>query len=636
MREFLEQLINRIREFWGQLDLTRRLILLGGALAVVLLIIFAVIWFGRGNFVTLYAGLSPQDMARAEVVLKRNGIDYKINRDYKEILVPIDRYDEAQILIAEQETISGGASAFGSRTYQRTPGGYEILERGALSLMSDKEFKEFKRQALEGEIAYTLASFEGVRRAKVGLALPEPEIFVKDQEEPRASVLLTLESERFDTVKFEPNKVIPIMQKIVAYRVPGLLPENVQIADTEGRFDSAELARKDIPAEEMLRQLKIEKEYERRFNQTVRQALQKYGDKIASVQVRVKVDLSQKNITEEKFTPVVEDEGLARSLLEERESFEGEGVLPGGVPGVSSNVPPEYMGTEAVGPSTYDRSKRIENYEMNRTVIEEVTKPTYEIVSASALIDLSLQQEVDSIRNIIAKTLNISDDKIAIEATSFPVEAVEILKEAKPIWYRLVEMAIVALIVIAILLFLRSMIRRREEVVEEPPKVAGVEIPSGMTVREFIDQQLEERVSLFERERELEEEKEKELEEERKRAETAESNVNEVRRVVDDAKNAGAAEHAPELLQKAETLLDNMERALEAEDYGRVNELAPDALEAARSAQETAERTEVTVSERDRREQVLEEIKQIARENPESIAEALRLWLQPEGESIED
>jgi len=582
MREFLEQLINRIREFWGQQDLTRRIGFAAICLFVILLIIFAVFWLGKDNYVTLYAGLTRKDMGRVGAVLSQNGIDYKINEKYNEILVPIDKYDEAQIRIAERDAISGAASAI-----RRTPGGYEILERGSLNLMSDKEFEEFKRQALEGEIAYTLASFEGVRSATVGLALPKHELFVKDQKEPSASVLLTLELDGFDG-KFD-SKVIPIMQKIAAYRVPGLKPENVHIADTEGLYDSSELAKKDIPSEKMLRQLEIVKEYERYYRTSVRRALQKYEDKIASIEVKVDVDLTQKSILEEEFTPVTEEEGLPRSSLEERESFEGQGILPGGVPGVSSNVPPEYMGVEAVGPSTYDRSKRIDNYEMNRTVTEyeEVIKPPT-IVSASVLVDLSLQQEIDSIRNIIAKTLNVTDEKIAIEATSFPVKAVEILKEAKPVWFTLIQMGIIALTVIAILLFLRSMIRRKEEVVEAP-KVAEEGIPSGMTVREFVDQQLEERISLFERERAEEEEKERELEIARKEAEEEE------RRKREEEEERRKAEEEAKL-------------------------------------REEEEKRRVT-TEQERRKEVLDEIRKFAQENPEAIAEVLKIWLQPPEES---
>jgi len=585
MREFLEQLINRIREFWEQLDLTRRLGLLGAILVVILLVIFAIVWLSRDDFVTLYAGLSREDLAGAEIVLKQNAIDYKIDEKYSEILVPLDRYNEAQILIAEKGALSKGASALGSK-YATSVGGYEILERGSLSLMSDKEFSEFRRQALEGEIAYTLASFEGVRNARVGLALPEHEIFVKDQKEASASVVLTLDSERFGSSKFEPRKVIPIMQKIVAYRVPDLQPENVQISDTEGRFDSSEFTKEETPSDEMSRHLQIVKEYERYFNKKAYQALNAFSERIASIEVKVDVDLTKKSILEEKFSPITQDEeGLIRSSLEERESFEGEGVLPGGVPGVDSNIPPEYMGTEIVGPSTYDRSKRIDNYEMNRTVTEEVTKPSYEIVSASILIDLSLEPNRESIRNIIAKTLGITDDKIAIESMSLPVKAVEVLKEAKPIWFRLIEMGIIALTVIAILLFLRSMIRRKEEVVEAP-EISGLDIPAGMTVREYVDDQLEERVSLWEKEKADKEEQERELKIAREEAERQEKKRKE----------------EEEARRKAEE-------------------------EAKRKRDEEKQRI---ASERERRKEVLDVIKKYAKENPESIAEVLRVWLQPQ------
>src|SRR3712207_2742906 len=82
-------------------------------------------------------------------------------------------------------SMSGKGLPAGSET------GYALLDEQGITTSEFQQQVTYQR-ALEGELSKTLESLEGVRQAVVHVALPEDEVFVTDQTEPTASVLLDL------------------------------------------------------------------------------------------------------------------------------------------------------------------------------------------------------------------------------------------------------------------------------------------------------------------------------------------------------------------------------------------------------------------------------------------------------------
>ena len=85
-------------------------------------------------------------------------------------------YPRARLLLAKDSLPSGGSI------------GYEIFDRG--DGFTSNEFQQNLNQlrALEGELARTIRTINGVRAARVHLVLPERALFSRDKAEASASI----------------------------------------------------------------------------------------------------------------------------------------------------------------------------------------------------------------------------------------------------------------------------------------------------------------------------------------------------------------------------------------------------------------------------------------------------------------
>ena len=102
--------------------------------------------------------------------------------------------------------------------------GYELLDKLGMSSTDFQQNVAMKR-ALEGELANQIQNISGVSDATVNLAMPQQSLFLADQKQPTASVLLTLNGGGFD------DSAARGVQRLVANAVSGLTPANVVITD---------------------------------------------------------------------------------------------------------------------------------------------------------------------------------------------------------------------------------------------------------------------------------------------------------------------------------------------------------------------------------------------------------------------
>ena len=604
MREFLQNLTSQASTRWDGLSQPLRLALVGVVVALMLSLIVSLVLLRSGDYVTLYSGLSDQDRGVLAHALDQQGINYRLTDD--EIQVEVQDIDQAR-RISTTTQLSGGIGMFGERTLKRQGDrGYEILAPGALRMMSRDEFREFKRQALEGELERTLGTFAGIRAVAVKLSVPESQPFVRDQEKPTASVTLELMSTGMGDAGLAVS-TIKAVQRVVAYSVAGLEPGNVHVVDQDGIYDSEELVKTNqTSTDKSAEVLNLKSQYESYYLKKARKAIEIYEDRVRIAGLEVEVSLTDTKTLKSEFKPSMAEAGtgVIRSKLTERESFEGEGSAPGGEPGVESNLfPPEYeTAGSGSGPSTYDKSKEITNYEMDQITTEETSTPTAIVKSAAVVVDFSLQDEVEAIKTTIANTLGLAstaglNDKISIQLTQFPVvkDIQEAIQELPPpVWVQLAQMIVLAVVLIAILIFLRSWLARptsSQEVVDDHPTVQlGEEhLPKGLTVKDYIDQLLNEQFAYMKKEHE---ESQEQVQVERVEKQQEEEKV----------------------AQKEE------------EERSQV-----EAIEAEKMAQEEEVLKEET--ELERQKDVFEQVKEFAENDPGATADVLRTWLGAEAGS---
>ncbi|MFH1144401.1 MAG: flagellar basal-body MS-ring/collar protein FliF [Candidatus Eisenbacteria bacterium] len=208
----------QLRLIWQRLPGSQRLFLgvLAGALVVV--VVFVALWAGRQEYGVLYANLEGEDAGAIVDRLQSQDIPYKLTEGGRTIMVPRTQVYEQRLGLAS----AGLPQASGQ--------GYELLDGNRMGWTDFVQKLQFRR-ALEGEIARTIQSLEAVLQARVHIVTPEPSLFVEEEREPTASVMLKVRP----GARLQEDEVNGVVH-LVAAAVEGLQPENVTVLDTSGRL----------------------------------------------------------------------------------------------------------------------------------------------------------------------------------------------------------------------------------------------------------------------------------------------------------------------------------------------------------------------------------------------------------------
>ncbi len=125
----------------------------------------------------LYAGLEPRDAAAVTAKLDAMAVKYDAKGDGGTILVPADQVTKLRMALAQDNLPAAGV-------------GYEIFDKsdafGTTAFVQNIN----RLRALEGELARSIQTIDGVESARVHLVIPERQIFSRDDQTPSASVVL--------------------------------------------------------------------------------------------------------------------------------------------------------------------------------------------------------------------------------------------------------------------------------------------------------------------------------------------------------------------------------------------------------------------------------------------------------------
>ncbi|HXK16296.1 MAG TPA: flagellar basal-body MS-ring/collar protein FliF [Polyangiaceae bacterium] len=211
-RAFLKQLT----DFWASLPTPKRIALVT-VMGVVLAGVMAVSVLGsRETYGTLYSELATEDAAAIVEKLKTAQVPYRIENGGTMIQVPEERVPGLRLELA-----AGGLPHGGSV-------GFEIFDRSKIGA-TEFEQQVNLRRALEGELARSVMSIDGVKSARVHLVLPERRLFAAREESASASVVVKLENAH----NFGRREVAAVVH-LVSAAVPTLSKDRVSVVSTEG------------------------------------------------------------------------------------------------------------------------------------------------------------------------------------------------------------------------------------------------------------------------------------------------------------------------------------------------------------------------------------------------------------------
>src|SRR5262249_21132329 len=111
--------------------------------------------------------------------------------------------------------------------------GYEIFDSQSALGQTDFVQQLNMKRALEGELARTIRSLDGVTEARVHLVMPRRQLFEDEAEQPTAAVTIGVGAR-------EPSAdQVRSVQNLVAGAVPNLKPDRVTVIDQHGKTLSA-------------------------------------------------------------------------------------------------------------------------------------------------------------------------------------------------------------------------------------------------------------------------------------------------------------------------------------------------------------------------------------------------------------
>src|SRR5579875_939481 len=371
----------------------RQLLLLVGIAAAVALGLGIVLWSRGPNLSLLYTGLAPKDAANIVQTLQANQTPYKLGSDGTSIFVPASEADALRLRLAAQGLPQGSASS------------EAISAPDSAFGMSDTQEANRDREVLEQNLERSIASLQSIRSAHVQLALPAPSAFIRDDNQPSASVLVELYPGR----QLSQSQVAAIVH-LVAASVPNLDPSRVSVVDQEGQLLTAgdtNSAAAALDNQRMGMTARMENAYAQRVQSILAPLV---GANHVHAEVHLDLDFKDTRLASEVYGKGKE---ALRSEQVSSSTHSGADAGGGGVPGALSNQPPVTVqqptaanpsagsanvasasssaGTSHTGQPIDSSNQATRNYEVDRT-ISYTNNPAGDIQRLSVAVIVDYKQ----------------------------------------------------------------------------------------------------------------------------------------------------------------------------------------------------------------------------------------------------
>jgi flagellar M-ring protein FliF len=429
----------------------------GGTIAAILFVYLFVHTVSQPSYTTLMSGVQPSQTGKMTSTLSAQGISYQLQNGGTAIAVQSNEVAKARVALA-------GANLLGN-----AQPGFELFDKQSLGESNFQQQVTYQR-ALQGQLAETIDSVQGVSGAQVELVLPnaQNQIFGENQNAASAAVLLS------GTSALDQGSVRGIAQ-LVASSVPGLQLNKVTITGSSGQLlwpagpggaggGGSEL-----------------QEAEQRYDQGMAASLdamlaQTLGAGKAQVLVyaNMNVDKTSKEALEYAKT------GTPLQQTKSTETLSGTGTAGGGVTGAAA------LGTAtgSGGKSNFKHETTSSALGVSKTVTHSTIAPgTVESQHVSVLLDKSVPASaLPAIREAITNAAGIQTkrgDTISIGQVAF-AKTTTAAAASSPL-----SMAKYVLLGLGALLFLffttRALRKREREAIEEPKWLRELEAPMRLS-----------------------------------------------------------------------------------------------------------------------------------------------------------
>jgi flagellar M-ring protein FliF len=461
--DFYIKIRQRVMDLWLSKDKAQKTKIIIAAITAITALSVIIFFTTRPKYTTLFSNLDIKEAGEIAKKLDDMKVSYKLDDGGQTILVDPEEKYKARINLAQEGLPKGGS-----------PGFDEIFSKSKLGTTEWERQIQYN-QALQGELTKAVEKMAAVESAKIYIVQQEKSIFVDvdKKNEPSAAVFLEIKPGA-NIGKEEVTGII----NLITYSVKGMKPENITVVDEFGRtLSNIPLSSEGDNQELINNQLTIQNNFQYQLQTNVQSLLEQiFGLGNVAVRVSAQLNFDTKTVQNKFFTPTNEEtgEGIVRSIQELKEHFSGGGAVPGGVPGVDSNIP----GYEQVltGDSEHQRTEIIKNFDINETHENLTVAPgAVNKLTVSVVINRELNEtEKNSIAQVVGNAIGYTPerDQISIEgmefnndlSTFFADEMTRQQKErAKSRYFAVGGVILLAIIIFSVMKGLGSRKRQRAE-----------------------------------------------------------------------------------------------------------------------------------------------------------------------------
>ena len=320
--------------------------MLVGLAAAVAAGVGVVLWSQGPTYGLLYSNLADEEAAAITQSLSSAGIKYRMENGTGGISVPVERINEARLMLAGQGVLQSGGFA-------------SLSKEGGLGVSQFMETARYQH-ALEHELARTISSLQQVAAARVHIAVARNSSFVRDRSPGSASVFLQMKPGR----RLASEQVTAIVN-LVASSLPDIDASQVTVVDQQGRLLSSPQGQDEFAARDQ--QVEFTRQFEESYSQRIEALIAPLvGVGRVRAEVSAQFDMSAVEEAREQYSP---DSQIVRSEQVSEDRRAGSGGAAG-VPGSLSNQPQGRAPNAVVAnESKQDGSTQsTRNYEIDRTI----------------------------------------------------------------------------------------------------------------------------------------------------------------------------------------------------------------------------------------------------------------------------
>lgn len=214
MKEKVGQLKEAIQKLESR---TKKMIIAGVAILIVGAVAVALVLNNR-PYEVLFSGLSSEEAQQITAKLQEDGVEYRFK-------------DDSTIMVKE-DVLDATKAALVQEGYPKSGFTYDTFINNAGMMTTDADKDTYKLYDLQNRIGSTIRLFDGVKDAKVTIALGEESKYaLSDENKEKSSASATVIMENGGSPTAEQAVAI---QRLISKSVPGLEMEDVAVFDGNG------------------------------------------------------------------------------------------------------------------------------------------------------------------------------------------------------------------------------------------------------------------------------------------------------------------------------------------------------------------------------------------------------------------